>query len=70
MNESTNKDKIKIEEIFNEIENLKKYNNELASSVRGEKLESYVDSLNKNIKLFQNKLEETYGDNYKNINNQ
>lgn len=70
MSESMNKDKIKIEEILNEVENLKKYNNQLASSVRGEKLESYVDSLNKNIKLFQDKLEETYEDNYKNIDNQ
>ena len=70
MDESINKDKVKIEEILNEIENLKKYNNELASSVRGEKLESYVDSLSKNIKLFQNKIEETYGSNYNNIDNQ
>ena len=70
MDESINKDKVKIEEILNEIENLKKYNNELASSVRGEKLESYVDSLSKNIRLFQNKIEETYGSNYNNIDNQ
>ena len=68
MDESTIKDKTKIEEILNEIENLKKYNNDLASNTRGEKLENYIDSLSKDIILFQDKIEETYDNNYKSNN--
>ena len=68
MDETNLKDKTKLEEILNEIENLKKYNNELASHTRGEKLENYINSLGKNIYLLQNKIQDAYDNNYKHNN--
>lgn len=56
------KDKLKLEEILNEIANLKKYKNELASNTRGEALEQYIDNLSKNINLLEQSVEKTYDD--------
>lgn len=63
------KDKAKIQEILDEIDNLKKYSNDLANNTRGEKLENLVNNLNKNISLLNNKTEEIYNNNFlKDIN--
>ncbi len=63
------KDKAKIQEILDEIDNLKKYSNDLANNTRGEKLENLVNNLNKNINLLNNKTEEIYNNNFlKDIN--
>ena len=53
-------DKVKIKEILNEIDNLKKYTTDLANNTRGEKLESFVNNLNKNVNLLNNKAEDIY----------
>ena len=58
------KDKAKLNEILNEIENLKKYNNDLASNTKGEKLENYIDSLSKDINSLKIKVEKIYEDNF------
>jgi len=63
------KDKQKIEEILNEINNLKKYCNELANNTKGQKLENYINNLNKTIQLLNNKVEIIYQNNLKSINN-
>lgn len=60
-----NNDKVKIQEILNELTNLKNYSNDLANNIRGEKLENYTDSLNKNINILDNKTENIYENNYK-----
>lgn len=63
------KDKAKIQEILDEIDNLKKYSNDLANNTRGEKLENLINNLNKNINLLNNKTEEIYNNNFlKDIN--
>lgn len=62
------KDKEKMQEILLEIDNLKKYSNELANNTRGEKLESYILSLSKNITELNNKTEKIYQDNFNTIN--
>ena len=63
------KDKAKIQEILDEIDNLKRYSNDLANNTRGEKLENLVNNLNKNISLLNNKTEEIYNNNFlKDIN--
>ena len=63
------KDKAKLEEMLNEIENLKKYNNELANNTKGEKLDNYIDSLSKDINFLKIKVEKVYEDNFKELNN-
>ena len=42
------KDKEKLQEILNEINNIKRYNNELANNTRGDKLENYIGALARN----------------------
>ena len=64
MNKLDSKDKIKLDEIMNEISNLKKYSNELASNTRGEKLENYIDSLTKNINSLEIKIETMYEESF------
>lgn len=61
------KDKEIIKELLLEIDNLKKYNNELANNTRGEKLENYILSLSKNITELNNKMEKIYQDNFNTI---
>ena len=68
MDDTKKQDKIKIEEILEEIDNLKKYSQELASNTRGEKLENYIDNLAKNINSLGNKVETIYEEKYKNNN--
>lgn len=58
------KDKAKIQEILDEINNLKKYSNDLANNTRGDKLENLINNLNKNINLLNNKTEEIYNNNF------
>lgn len=57
MNDEMNKNKEKIQEITTEIINLKRYINELANNSQGDKLESYIDKLEKDVVKAQNKLE-------------
>lgn len=64
MNEENLKDKMKYEEIINEIANLKKYSRELANNTRGEKLENYIDILSKNINNLDICVDNVYRDNY------
>jgi len=60
MNDNINNDKLKIEEILEEIQNLKKYSRELANNTSGEKLENYIDSLSKDINQFEINVEKIY----------
>lgn len=64
MDESQIKDKMKLQEILNELANLKKYKNDLANNMRGDKLEQFIDELNKNIVLLENTIETFYDKNY------
>ena len=59
------KDKEKIQVILDEIANLKRYNNELASNTRGEKIENYINSLARNINVLNDKVENIYQENLK-----
>ena len=60
MNDNINNDKLKIEEILEEIQNLKKYSRELANNTSGEKLENFIDSLSKDINQFEINVEKIY----------
>ena len=53
-------DKLKIHDIMDEIEDLKKYNNELLSNTNGEKLESYIYTLGKSINNLEEEIETLY----------
>ena len=59
------KSKLKMQDIFNELINLKKYNSDLHNNVRGEKLENYLNELDKSILKAQNKAEDIYTKNFK-----
>ena len=59
-----NKDKLKLKEILDEIENLANYSNELALNTRGEKLGNYVDNLIKNVTVLKTKVETIYEKEY------
>ena len=61
-------DKARIQEILNEISNLKKYNNELGNSIRGEKLENLINNLNKNLNMLNEKTEKIYDEHFINEN--
>ena len=66
MNDNT-KDKEKLQEIIDEIANLKRYNNELANNTRGDKLENYINSLSRNINNLNDKVETIYQENFNTI---
>ena len=61
------KDKEKIQEILDEIANLKRYNNELANNTRGDKLDNYINSLSRNINNLNDKVETIYQENFNTI---
>ena len=52
--------KVKTQIILDEIDNLDKYNKLMSINVRGDKLESYMDTINKNIKKLKNETEIFY----------
>lgn len=58
------KDKAKLQEILNELSDLKKYCNELSNNTRGEKLEKYINGLSKSITSLNNLVEQTIDENY------
>lgn len=60
------KDKLIFDDILIEIDNLKKYNNELANNVRGDKLENYINNINSNIHNYENNIEKIYEENFDN----
>ena len=60
MNEDNTKNKLKMQDIINEIDNLRKYNSELFNSVKGDKLENYLRALDKSIIKAQNIAEIIY----------
>ncbi len=60
MNDDTFQDKAKIQEVLDEITNLKKYCNDLRNNTRGEKLENYIDNLNKSIISLENSVQIIY----------
>ena len=64
MDEELIKDKTKMDEILNELVNLKNYSNELASNTRGEKLENYIDKLSKDINSLKIQVETIYEENF------
>ena len=64
MDDTIIKDKVKIQEILNEIDNLKKYSSELANNTRGEKLENLINNLSKNINLLNEETEKIYEENF------
>ena len=68
MNDTRINDKMKVQEILNEISNLKKYNNELSNSIRGEKLENLINNLNKNLNMLNEKTEKIYDEHFINEN--
>lgn len=65
MTDNDAKNKLKMQDIINELANLKKYNNDLFSNVSSEKLESYLNELNTKIVTAQNKAEDIYTKNFK-----
>ncbi len=65
MEDSRVNDKIKMQEIMTEINNLKNLTNELANNTRGESLENYITTLSRNITLFNNKTESIYNNVFK-----
>lgn len=65
MNDEDNKNKIKMQDVINELANIKKYNNDLFNNVSGEKLENYLNELNKNIIKAQDTAETIYTKNFK-----
>ena len=69
MDDNTIKDKVKFEEIMNEIANLKKYSKELSINTRGEKLENYINALSRSINNFEDDVEKTYDDNFNKTKN-
>ena len=58
------KDKVKLLELLDVIENLKNYSGELALNTRGEKLGNYVDNLIKNVNTMKTKVETIYENEY------
>ncbi len=60
------KDKLIFDDILIEIDNLKKYNNELANNVRGDELENYINKVNSNIHNYENNIEKIYEENFDN----
>ena len=60
MDDQSLKNKQKIQNVINEINNLKKYTNELANNISGEKLEEYCNKITKDIVKAQDKVEELY----------
>ena len=57
MNNQDINDKLKLESILNEINNLKKYNKQLNENTKGEKLENYINVLNKSLLSLEDKIE-------------
>lgn len=60
MNDKDAKNKLKMADIIDELNNIKKYNNELFSNVHGEKLENYLNELDKSIVKAENQAETLY----------
>ena len=54
-----------MQDIINELDNLKKYNSDLFNSVKGETLENYLNALDKSIIKAQNTAETIYNKNFK-----
>lgn len=67
--ENNGKNKLKTEDILIEIDNLKKYTNNVSSNIRSDKLESFVNLMNKSITKLQTETENYYNENFNNINN-
>ena len=57
MNNQDINDKLKLESILNEINNLKRYNKQLNENTKGEKLENYINVLNKSLLSLEDKIE-------------
>lgn len=53
-------DKQKIKDIITEIDNLKKYNNQIAANISGAVLESYANKMNKDILDLEKDVELIY----------
>ena len=68
MEDKTN-EKAKTRDILIEIDNIKKYVNNLSNNVQSEKIESFIDVMNQNVNKLQNETEAFYNENY-NINNE
>ena len=67
MDESKLLDKIKMQELLDELVNLKRYSNDLSNCTKGEKIELYIGELTKNINLLNNEVEEIYEKTFKTI---
>lgn len=64
MNDTRINDKMKVQEILNEISNLKKYSNELTNNISGVKLENLINNLTKNINVLNDETEKIYDQNF------
>ena len=64
MNDTRINDKMKVQEILNEISNLKKYSNELANNTSGDKFENLINNLTKNINVLNDETEKIYDENF------
>lgn len=58
------KEKSKTKDILMEIDNLKKYTNQLSNNVRSEKLENYITTMNNSISNLENETESFYNEKY------
>ena len=63
------KEKIKTRDILVEVDNLKKYVDQIANNVRSEKLESFINTMDKNIAILQTETENFYNENYDKVVN-
>lgn len=62
--EELSKEKSKTKDILMEIDNLKKYTNQLSNNVRSEKLETFVTTMDKSITNLQDETENFYNETY------
>ena len=57
MNKIESKDKLKLQDILNEIDSLKSYNRELLVNTKGDKLENYIGTLDRSIDRLKDKID-------------
>ena len=58
MDKMDSKDKLKLQDMLEEVESLKTYNRELLDNTKGEKLENYIGALDRSVDKLKEKLDE------------
>ena len=69
MENDISKEKNKTEDILLELDNLKKCITNLTNNVNSEKIESFIDAMNRNVNNLQNEVESFYNEKYTKIVN-